>query len=67
MTVEDPIEFLHARERCQVNQREVEEDAKSFANVPGARHSTGAGQGASCCPWRLGSRRLTGSTGPAGR
>jgi twitching motility protein PilT len=33
MTVEDPIEFLHAHKRCIVNQREVGEDTKSFANA----------------------------------
>jgi twitching motility protein PilT len=33
MTVEDPIEFLHGHKRCLVNQREVGEDTKSFANA----------------------------------
>ncbi len=33
MTVEDPIEFLHSHKRCVVNQREVGEDTKSFANA----------------------------------
>jgi twitching motility protein PilT len=33
MTVEDPIEFLHAHKRCLVNQREVGEDTRSFANA----------------------------------
>jgi twitching motility protein PilT len=33
MTVEDPIEFLHTHKRCLVNQREVGEDTKSFANA----------------------------------
>ena len=33
MTVEDPIEFLHSHKRCLVNQREVGEDIKSFANA----------------------------------
>jgi twitching motility protein PilT len=33
MTVEDPIEFLHSHKRCLVNQREVGEDTKSFANA----------------------------------
>jgi twitching motility protein PilT len=33
MTVEDPIEFLHAHNRCLINQREVGEDTKSFANA----------------------------------
>ncbi len=33
MTVEDPIEFLHAHKRCLVNQREVGEDTKSFASA----------------------------------
>jgi twitching motility protein PilT len=30
MTVEDPIEFLHANKSCLVNQREVGEDTHSF-------------------------------------
>jgi twitching motility protein PilT len=33
MTVEDPIEFLHTHKSCLVNQREVGEDTKSFANA----------------------------------
>ena len=33
MTVEDPIEFLHRHKKCLVNQREVGEDTKSFANA----------------------------------
>ena len=33
MTVEDPIEFLHRHKGCVVNQREVGEDTKSFANA----------------------------------
>jgi twitching motility protein PilT len=33
MTVEDPIEFLHTHKKCLVNQREVGEDTKSFANA----------------------------------
>jgi twitching motility protein PilT len=31
MTIEDPIEFLHQHKRCIVNQREVGQDAPSFA------------------------------------
>ena len=31
MTVEDPIEFVHAHKQCLVNQREVGEDTHSFA------------------------------------
>jgi twitching motility protein PilT len=31
MTVEDPIEFLHAHKKCIVNQREVGSDASTFA------------------------------------
>jgi twitching motility protein PilT len=31
MTIEDPIEFLHAHKRCIVNQREIGADAQSFA------------------------------------
>ena len=33
MTCEDPIEFLHRHQACLVNQREVGEDTKSFANA----------------------------------
>jgi len=33
MTVEDPIEFLHEHKRCVVNQREVGEDTRSFADA----------------------------------
>jgi twitching motility protein PilT len=33
MTVEDPIEFLHTHKRCLVNQREVQEDTRSFASA----------------------------------
>jgi twitching motility protein PilT len=31
MTIEDPIEFLHAHKRCLVNQRELGNDAQTFA------------------------------------
>ncbi len=30
MTIEDPIEYLHAHKRCLVNQREVGHDTESF-------------------------------------
>ena len=33
MTVEDPIEFLHQHKKAVVNQREVGEDTKSFAEA----------------------------------
>jgi twitching motility protein PilT len=33
MSVEDPIEFLHAHKKCIVNQREVNQDTKSFAQA----------------------------------
>jgi twitching motility protein PilT len=33
MTVEDPIEFLHSHKRAVVNQREIGEDTKSFAQA----------------------------------
>ena len=33
MTVEDPIEFLHAHKRCIVNQREIGPDAVSFSEA----------------------------------
>ncbi len=33
MTVEDPIEFLHAHKKCIVNQRELGSDATSFADA----------------------------------
>ena len=31
LTIEDPIEFLHHHQRCIVNQREIGEDATTFA------------------------------------
>ena len=31
LTVEDPIEFVHQHKRCIINQREVNQDTKSFA------------------------------------
>ncbi|HEY2630750.1 MAG TPA: type IV pilus twitching motility protein PilT [Solirubrobacteraceae bacterium] len=31
MTIEDPIEFLHAHKKCLINQRELGSDAQSFA------------------------------------
>jgi twitching motility protein PilT len=33
MTIEDPIEFLHAHKKCMVNQRELGSDAQSFADA----------------------------------
>jgi twitching motility protein PilT len=33
MTVEDPIEFWHQHKSCLVNQREVGDDTRSFANA----------------------------------
>lgn len=33
ITIEDPIEFLHAHKNCIVNQREVGSDTKDFANA----------------------------------
>jgi twitching motility protein PilT len=33
MTIEDPIEFLHAHKKCMVNQRELGSDATSFAQA----------------------------------
>lgn len=33
MSVEDPIEFLHEHKKCIVNQREVNQDTKSFAEA----------------------------------
>ena len=33
MSVEDPIEFLHKHKNCIVNQREVNQDTKSFAQA----------------------------------
>src|ERR1700682_3774181 len=32
LTVEDPVEFLHAHKNCIVNQRELHADTHSFAN-----------------------------------
>jgi twitching motility protein PilT len=31
LTIEDPIEFLHAHKQCMVNQREIGSDASTFA------------------------------------
>ncbi len=33
ITVEDPIEFLHAHKKCLVNQREVHSDTNSFTSA----------------------------------
>ena len=33
LTIEDPIEFVHQHQRCLVNQREVHEDTRSFADA----------------------------------
>ena len=33
LTVEDPIEFIHAHKKCLVNQREVHSDTHSFGNA----------------------------------
>jgi twitching motility protein PilT len=33
LTVEDPIEYLHAHKKCVVNQRELHSDTHSFANA----------------------------------
>ncbi len=33
LTIEDPIEFVHPHQRCLVNQREVHEDTRSFADA----------------------------------
>lgn len=33
LTIEDPIEFVHANKKCLVNQREVHTHTKSFANA----------------------------------
>jgi twitching motility protein PilT len=33
MSVEDPIEFLHTHKKCIVNQREFNQDTKSFAQA----------------------------------
>jgi twitching motility protein PilT len=33
ITIEDPIEFSHASQRCLVTQREIGEDSKSFHNA----------------------------------
>ncbi|MGE3273513.1 MAG: type IV pilus twitching motility protein PilT [Vicinamibacterales bacterium] len=33
LTIEDPIEYLHAHKGCLVNQREVHSDTRSFANA----------------------------------
>jgi twitching motility protein PilT len=33
VTIEDPVEYLHAHKACIVNQREMEADTHSFANA----------------------------------
>lgn len=33
LTIEDPIEFLHAHKRCLINQRELGSDATSFSEA----------------------------------
>jgi twitching motility protein PilT len=33
ITIEDPIEFVHAHKNCLVNQREIHQDTKSFAGA----------------------------------
>ena len=33
LTIEDPIEYLHRHNTCMVNQREVGDDTRSFANA----------------------------------
>ena len=33
LTIEDPIEYLHAHKNCLVNQREVHSDTSSFTNA----------------------------------
>lgn len=33
ITLEDPIEFLHRHNKCIINQREIGEDTKSYANA----------------------------------
>jgi twitching motility protein PilT len=33
LTIEDPIEFVHAHQGCLVNQREVHHDTQSFSNA----------------------------------
>ncbi|MES2205277.1 MAG: type IV pilus twitching motility protein PilT [Pseudomonadota bacterium] len=33
LTVEDPIEFVHESKRCLINQRELHQHTKSFANA----------------------------------
>src|SRR5213593_3781061 len=33
LTIEDPIEYIHAHKNCLVNQREVHSDTQSFSNA----------------------------------
>ncbi len=33
LTIEDPIEYIHAHKRCLVNQREIHTDTRSFAGA----------------------------------
>ncbi|MBR2514924.1 MAG: type IV pilus twitching motility protein PilT [Halomonas sp.] len=33
LTIEDPVEFVHASKRCLINQREVHRDTRSFSSA----------------------------------
>lgn len=33
ITIEDPIEYLHKHQKCMINQREIGDDTRSFANA----------------------------------
>ena len=42
ITIEDPIEFLHAHKRATIHQRELYSDTPSFATGPACRFAPGA-------------------------
>ena len=60
LTIEDPIEFLHRHKRCLVNQREIGQDAPSFAARPEGRAAPGPRRDPrrrDARPWRRSARR----------
>ena len=55
LTIEDPIEFVHARKNCLISQREIGVHAASFASrfaVRVARGSRRDSGGRACAIWR---------------
>ena len=60
ITIEDPIEYLHAHKKCVVNQRELHADTHSFTERPARRPSARtptSSSSARCATWRRSSRR----------